>query len=154
VLLRHGQAEPKRPLGTDRARPLAAEGQAQAASVGRALRAAGLLPDAILSSPAPRALQTARLAAQAAGSPAPIAQEATLYQAGVPDILAALARHAAAGPTLWLVGHNPGLEEAAAFLSGSEVRLGVACAAILGQRLGSVGPWREGAARLLGQQGP
>jgi phosphohistidine phosphatase len=123
VLLRHGKAQPPGP-GPDRDRPLTAVGEEQAAAMGKHLAEQGLAPDRVVASPASRTLRTAHLAATAAGSRAPIVEDASLYEAEGRDVLAALERHTHPG-TLWVVGHNPSLQDA------SGAPLGVACAAVL-----------------------
>ncbi|MEA3203854.1 MAG: phosphohistidine phosphatase [Thermoplasmata archaeon] len=125
VLLRHGKAQ-AHGEAPDLSRRLTALGEAQATAIGRRLRSHGLAPDVVVTSPAARALRTAQLAAAAATEPggaARIVEEADLYEAEATDVWAVARRHPAA--TLWVVGHNPALEDAAG------TRLGVACAAVL-----------------------
>jgi phosphohistidine phosphatase len=65
-LLRHAHAgDPEKWRGPDEVRPLSEKGRQQAERMGRFLAAAGFAPDAILSSPKLRALETARLVAAA-----------------------------------------------------------------------------------------
>lgn len=113
VLLRHAKAEDE--AASDFERRLTAKGQTQAARIGLALRNASLAPDAIVASPAPRALETARLAAQAAGAKAQVEEDAGLYEADAKAILSCIERHGLR-PTLWVVGHNPGLQDAGILL--------------------------------------
>lgn len=78
---------------------------------GTALARAGIRPDAIVSSPAPRALQTAELAGAELGcSPAQIQREPRVYEAAREDLLAVV-RRVRQADCLMLVGHNPGLSE-------------------------------------------
>ena len=51
LLLRHAKAL-RDPVDDDEARPLAPEGEEAAARIGRFLAAAGIVPDALLTSPA------------------------------------------------------------------------------------------------------
>jgi len=144
VLLRHAEATTDQD-GPDRDRKLTAKGEAQAARRGAQLRRLGLLPDAIVCSPAARALQTARLAAAAAASAVAIESDAALWEAGVDDILACLGRHAKVG-TLWVVAHNPGLHETTVWLADQGLdHLDKGCAVVLE----ATGALREGSAHLV-----
>jgi phosphohistidine phosphatase len=129
VLLRHAEAEED--AASDRARILTAKGEEQARRIGLALHGHGLGPDAIVTSPAARALRTAKLAAAAAHSSAAIEQDETLYEAGPEEVLACIGRHPQA--TVWVVGHNPSLQETARLLGGlpRAWHLDKGCAAVL-----------------------
>jgi phosphohistidine phosphatase len=112
LLLRHAKAVPAEAPLADIARPLAERGERDARRIGDRLRQHGSLPDGILSSPAERTIQTARLVASALGhSPAAIAVESRLYLAEPAALLEAIAEQDAAIETLLVVGHNPGLTE-------------------------------------------
>ena len=65
LLMRHAKAEPGVPGQKDFDRPLAERGDEDALRMGRALAKMGEVPDAIVSSPAARAKQTAEAAARA-----------------------------------------------------------------------------------------
>ncbi len=73
ILLRHGKAEPTHPLG-DASRALVDKGSKQARKAGRLLKAAGLVPEIVLTSPLVRAVQTAEDFCHAAGLPGPVIQ--------------------------------------------------------------------------------
>ena len=75
-LLRHGTAA--HGAGKDADRPLTAEGKAEVSAVAARARAAGVKPDAILSSPLRRAIETAKLAAAALGYDGKIEQTRAL----------------------------------------------------------------------------
>ena len=64
LLMRHAKAEPGVPGQKDFDRPLAERGNEDALRMGRALAKTGEVPDAIVSSPAARAKQTAEGAAR------------------------------------------------------------------------------------------
>lgn len=109
ILWRHAEAEDGLP---DAKRGLTARGEKQAAKVARWLRRR--LPDdtRILSSPALRAVSTARALER------PVAQ-ALATGAGAADILAACGWPAGSG-TVVVVGHQPALGRAAALLLTGE----------------------------------
>lgn len=84
----------------------------QARHVGVWLSANDALPDAALSSPALRALQTVQEVVQAAGLDAEVIRTDTrLYFDTRTNLMAALAEAASVGSRLLVVGHNPRLEE-------------------------------------------
>ena len=64
-IVRHGEAELATLGASDAERQLTAKGQRQAARVGTALRVLGGIPAVVLTSPLPRARQTAELAVEA-----------------------------------------------------------------------------------------
>ncbi|HWO07848.1 MAG TPA: histidine phosphatase family protein [Polyangiaceae bacterium] len=115
TLLRHGHANEG---SQDFERPLSASGRDAAQRAGHALARAGLLPDLVLASSAPRALATAELAAKAAGYSGSIQAERALYLASEPQYRRVLRRLPSRACSVWLVGHNPGLSELARELCG------------------------------------
>jgi len=111
LFMRHGKAANPGGVG-DFDRPLTERGMRQARHVGAWLSANDALPDAVLSSPALRALQTAKEAVQAAGLDTDIIRTDTrLYFDTRTNLLAALAGATSVGSRLLVVGHNPWLEE-------------------------------------------
>ena len=106
ILLRHGHADDG---AQDFERPLSPAGRDAARRAGLALARAGLLPQLVLASAAPRALATAELAARAAGFEGSIQADQALYLASDAQYLGALRRLPAVASSVWLVGHNPGL---------------------------------------------
>lgn len=120
VLLRHADAEDK-DARADFDRRLTQKGRAQATAIGQALAKAGVLPEAVLSSPATRALETAVLAAAPLGWPIDrIVTEKRLYPGGPAEVVQAARQHAAGKLCIVVVGHNPGLREAVQAICGAE----------------------------------
>jgi phosphohistidine phosphatase len=116
-LLRHAHAgDPMKWKGPDAARPLSEKGRLQAERLGRFLADSGFEPDAILSSPKLRALETARLVA------APLGLEVLEVEAlaGPLDIetVEALLSEAGDPRRPVLVGHDPDFSDLAAELTG------------------------------------
>jgi phosphohistidine phosphatase len=113
TLLRHGLAEPSSAEG-DYSRQLLPRGREQACQAGLALKDLALPPDQVLSSPAARALQTARCVMdQLALTPERLQLESRLYLATSDTLLELLDQYGAAKAHLLIVGHNPGLSELA-----------------------------------------
>lgn len=117
ILLRHAKAEADSSSGHDRDRVLSAGGEKDAGRMGKALRKLNELPEKILASPAPRAWQTAEIAAEKLGG-VPLVAFDELYLAE-PLVILTTVRNHAAGDSTMVVAHNPGLEELAASLLGS-----------------------------------
>ncbi len=108
ILLRHTKSDWTTPDADDRDRPLNARGRAAAAKVGDWLRSRGHLPDVVLCSDALRTRQTLEgLGLEGGGT----ILRPDLYLATADAVLAAADGHDAA--CLMIVGHNPGMQEAA-----------------------------------------
>jgi phosphohistidine phosphatase len=117
IIVRHAKAEKSAPRGRDFDRPLAPRGEGDAAEMGRRLARRGAHPDAIVASPAARALQTAKLIARELDFPwDEIRTEKPAYLAE-PEALLDLVREVdERAESALLVGHNPGVSELAALL--------------------------------------
>ncbi|MEZ4401600.1 MAG: histidine phosphatase family protein [Kofleriaceae bacterium] len=115
-LIRHADAVPADVAGADHDRWLSPRGRQAARGLARLLREQGVELDAMVSSPLPRAMQTAELLAGGLDYLGPIEVEAALapgcHPRRVVDGLAA--RGAAAA----VVGHEPTISELAATLIG------------------------------------
>jgi phosphohistidine phosphatase len=113
-LVRHGDAEDGTP---DAERPLTEKGREQARAVGAALKALDVEPDACLTSPKLRAVETARIACEQLG----VDPQLEPKLAGGPFDPAALA--AGLGDDVLLVGHDPDFSMAIHSLTGAQVRM-------------------------------
>ena len=110
-LVRHGDAEPAAAGQADAGRRLTAQGRRQSARVGAALRVLGDAPALVLTSPLPRARETAELAVEALAGrqrrPPPLRVLDQLASGAYPgEVLAAVP---ADQPSVMLVGHQPTL---------------------------------------------
>lgn len=132
--LRHAEAEAGDP-GRDDERRLTDAGESAMLAAGPLFRRLNLRPDAVLSSPLPRALRTAQLAAEALDGPAPTADDRLRPGAGWGDFGRAMADRPDARRVMF-VGHEPDLSSAIALLTGaSSVRMrkgGLACVEFYG----------------------
>jgi phosphohistidine phosphatase len=108
VLVRHAEAAPGHP---DESRVLTPAGRDQARELGDRLRAEGVSPDAVLSSPLLRARETA--AALGFGQPHTV--DALAPGATADDVRAAVADR---GETVVVVGHQPDCSLITAALRG------------------------------------
>ena len=123
ILLRHGKSDWN--IETDDFhRPLKKRGVQGAKQAGEWLLKYHLIPDAILSSPATRAINTAELVCETLGlDQRSILQKQCLYGADLKSIKVALGELSSNVCRLLLVGHNPGLEELLIYLSGGQIKI-------------------------------
>lgn len=108
LLIRHAEAGPTPPGGTDHERPLAPFGLAQAERLGRLIAGGALpAPAIVLTSDAERARQTWAAAAAAAGLAVEVHPAADLYGGDVDDLIEALRALPDAAASAALVAHSP-----------------------------------------------
>lgn len=115
-LVRHGDAVPEEDAGSDRDRWLSSRGREGARILGRLLREQGVSPDAILSSPLPRAVQTAELIAQSIDYLGTITSRRCFEPAAQPRV--GVTEVMAAGASVIVVGHEPSISALGAHLMG------------------------------------
>jgi phosphohistidine phosphatase len=131
--LRHGKAGSPRRKADD-ARELTDAGVAALRAAGPLWRRLNLRPDVVLTSPLPRALQTAELFCEAVGG-APTVDERLRPGASWGDLARAMADHSDARRVMY-VGHEPDLSSAIVDLTGAaSVRMrkgGLACVEFYG----------------------
>jgi phosphohistidine phosphatase len=125
-LLRHGNADWPDWTGSDDLRPLTGEGIEDMRLVAAALKRLKIEPLRILTSPLPRAAQTAELAAKALNVPLKKAAElAPGFDRG--KLAPLLDAHA--GGDLMLVGHEPDFSRLIRSLTGGTVKVSKAATA-------------------------
>jgi phosphohistidine phosphatase len=115
-LVRHGDAVPEEEAGSDRDRWLSPHGREAARVLGRLLREQAVAPDTILSSPLPRAVQTAELLAQGLDYLGPVSALRCLEPAAQPRV--ASSAILTAGASVLVVSHEPAISTLGAFLLG------------------------------------
>jgi phosphohistidine phosphatase len=115
-LVRHGDAVPEEDAGSDRDRWLSPKGREAARVLGRLLREQSVAPDAILSSPLPRAVQTAEILAASLDFLAPIATRRCFEPSAHPRV--ASQELMTAGMAVIVVSHEPAISTLASFLLG------------------------------------
>ena len=116
-LVRHGDAVPEEAAGSDRDRWLSPRGREATRVLGRLLREQAIAPDMILSSPLPRAVQTAELLATSLDYLGIVTALRCLEPAAQPRV-AATAIHAA-GTAVIVVSHEPAISALGAYLLGA-----------------------------------
>ena len=121
-LVRHAKSSWKKRGLADFERPLKKRGKRDAAFAGERLGMEEIRPDLIVTSPARRALQTARIIAAEIGFPLDnILSDQTIYEAGVSALLEVIEGVDNAFDHVMLFGHNPGFTMLAEYLLGGQV---------------------------------
>ncbi len=113
-LIRHAKSSWENPTLDDFSRPLNERGQRNAPRMAKRLKEKRLVLDLIISSPALRAIDTAKIMADILNYPKNNIQTIpTLYHASPEKIIDILKNIKDKYNTVMLVGHNPGLTELA-----------------------------------------
>ena len=138
ILLRHGKSdwsgnEP------DDLRPLAPRGRRQVPASGRWLAENAGQIDLAVVSPAARARETWDLAAAELAVPPPVRFDERVYAASTGSLLGLLRELPDAMSTVVLVGHNPGVEDLVADLTGRWVPMPPSALAVIDVP----GPWSD-----------
>ena len=121
-LIRHAKSNSNHPGLSDFDRPLDKQGERDAAMMGRRLAKRGVTTDLILSSPAKRALATARIIGGELGSPmGDIRTDKRIYEANLADLLHVIHEIDDVARTVILIGHNPGFNSMSYFLTSYAV---------------------------------
>jgi phosphohistidine phosphatase len=121
-LVRHAKASHDNSSLVDRERPLNERGLHDAPEMGKRLAKRHVRPDLMVSSPARRALTTARLVASQVGYDLEdIVVEDRLYAAHVDELLAVIRKLDNKLDHVMLFGHNPEFSHLAGRLSGESI---------------------------------
>ena len=132
LLLRHGKSSWDEGPLPDHERPLAPRGVKAARRMGRFIGRVGSAPDRVLCSPAVRAAETLRLAADAGAWRVPVGVVPELYGASPADVLACVRAVAPGVETLLVVGHEPACSQTASgLIGGAAVRFPTAALACI-----------------------
>ncbi|MFH1984336.1 MAG: histidine phosphatase family protein [Pseudomonadota bacterium] len=112
LLMRHAKSSWKAPHLIDHQRPLNKRGKMAAPEMARRLKKKGVALDAIISSDARRAMDTAAAVAKTLGMPLnAIRPNTALYHAAPDRLLDTVHRFEDSWHQVLLVGHNPGVTE-------------------------------------------
>jgi phosphohistidine phosphatase len=148
MLLRHAKSDWNAPTEGDFARPLNKRGRRDAETVARVIAALPHPPQAVVSSPAARAMRTAESVAEALDG-VEVQPEDDLYGAGPEQILSVVRRLPKEADCALVVGHNPGLEELVHELGGEPDLLMKTCTLAVFECDGGWGKLAPGACRLV-----
>lgn len=130
-ILRHAKSSWEKPDIADFERPLNEAGLNTAPFMGQLIYERGFQPEAIFSSPAKRARQTAVLIRETGGFKAEIKYDDRIYEASPQVLLQVIADTKDKHESVMLVGHNPGLEGLIRFLTGHKENMPTAALAIV-----------------------
>jgi phosphohistidine phosphatase len=118
-LLRHAKAERSDPGTQDRARVLIERGRKDAVRIGTYMASHALLADRVVLSPSARTQETWKyLSGELKSAPVATSVE-RLYDAAPRDIIAIIKASPSSVHSLMVIGHNPGVHEAALMLIAS-----------------------------------
>jgi len=131
LLLRHAKSDWGDSSLRDFDRPLADRGERDAPRIGKALRKSGVTPDVIIASPAARAKATVQAAMKAAKIELNVTFDEAIYGASSSELMKLIRRLPDAANCALLVGHNPGFEDLAGRLTGSQERMPTAALACI-----------------------
>ena len=118
MLLRHAKAVPQG-NGSDADRALAKPGRVDAGRLGTHLGRHGPKPSAAMVSSAKRTVETFEIVAGALGATVMVQSEDALYNATPAQMRTIMQGAPASADCLLIVGHNPGIAEAALALAAS-----------------------------------
>jgi phosphohistidine phosphatase len=126
--LRHGEADWPHWTRSDDERPLTDFGKKEARQVAKFLNRLKVKPDLIVTSPLPRALQTAEAAAEQLKTK--LRQDQALEPGfGISELKAVLKRHRS--KVLMLVGHEPDFSSVISALTGAFLKMSKAGVALV-----------------------
>lgn len=119
MLFRHAKAERADPGMRDLTRALIERGRTDAKTIGVYMASHALIPDCVVMSPSTRTKETWACAGPAFRKAPALHLADALYDATPRDILDVVKATPAEAKTVLLIGHNPGLHEAALLLIAS-----------------------------------
>jgi phosphohistidine phosphatase len=132
TLIRHAKSSWENPALNDFDRPLNKRGRKNAPLMGKVIRKRGLVFEQIVSSPALRAITTARSIAEKLGFPEQdVVQRADLYDASLNALLDCVSSLDNRYSKIALVAHNPGITALCNHLTGESITNLPTCAVAL-----------------------
>lgn len=142
TLVRHAKSDWADPTLDDFDRPLNARGTRDAPEMAARLVARKLVPTLILTSPALRALTTARVFARVLGCPARRFREVPEAYLASPEQLLEVVRGAGSAAHVMVFGHNPGISELAQRLATDQDTVDMPTCAVASYRA-PVAHWKD-----------
>lgn len=123
LMMRHAKSSWSNSNLSDYERPLNKRGKRDAPRMGTLLKQQNLTPQLIIASSAERALSTAEAVALTSDYEGEIQYTRRFYHADPEDYVAVLQTVADEFERVMIVGHNPGMAELVAQLTGEEMRV-------------------------------
>jgi len=131
IVMRHAKSSWDSDAPTDHARPLNKRGRRDAPRIAARLVEIGWTPQQVLSSDAQRTRETFELMSEVFDPAPPVEFLSSLYHAGPRDVVYSAAELAASIEVAMVLGHNPGWQTTVAWLSGEQIVMTTANAALL-----------------------
>ncbi|MHA4896113.1 SixA phosphatase family protein [Pedobacter sp. PWIIR3] len=132
LLVRHGKSEWGNAHLQDFDRPLNPRGHRDAPEMAKRILQKGLVPQLMVSSPALRAITTARHFEQIwYRTTHPITQNENIYEADIPSLLEVVNNLDNAYQSVVIFGHNPGFTDFANYLSNANIYNIPTCGVVL-----------------------
>jgi phosphohistidine phosphatase len=122
-LLRHAKSSWKDSSLRDFDRPLKGRGRDAAQRTGERLASEKLPGLLVVCSPAARTRETAEIVLKHSGGRADVRFDERIYEASLRDLLRVVANIPDEKQIAMMIGHNPGVEELLAFLTGEHRRM-------------------------------
>lgn len=120
LIVRHAKSSWDNPNFSDYERPLNSRGERDAPYMAKVIKDKGINADIIISSPAVRALTTAKaFAAEQKIDESKIIIKELIYNSGFSEILRMLKKSDDVHNTIMLFGHNPDITHLSSYLSGN-----------------------------------
>ncbi len=121
-LIRHGKSDWKNSdVLSDFDRPLNHRGNKDAPNMAKKILKRGVLPQLLVSSPAVRAISTAKHFADVWDAPLNIQTEASIYEAGIAELLHVVTNYNDDFDRIAMFGHNPGFTDFANYLCDEDI---------------------------------
>jgi phosphohistidine phosphatase len=130
-ILRHAKSDWNDSSLSDFERPLNDRGRSTAPFMGELISKKGWMPDVIFSSPAERALRTAQLVKDSAGSSSPLILDDRIYEASPRTLKLIVSGLSNEFESVMIVGHNPGIEGFIRLATGRDERMPTASLAVI-----------------------
>lgn len=122
LIVRHAKSDWGNAGITDFNRPINERGKTNAPIMGKRLKEKGIFPDTVISSPALRAITTAKLVTHELGfTVAKIKQEKSIYEATCATLLKIVNDFDNEHEMVALFGHNNGITDLAVYLTDAEI---------------------------------
>ena len=147
-ILRHAKSSWDDATMTDFERPLNQRGLKTAPFIGKLMKERGLVPDVILSSPAKRACETAKLVCESAGFETQIKLDQRIYEATVGTLVSIVMEIDDSFDSALLVGHNPGAEGLVYYLTSEIARMPTAAITVINIKIGGWNTIDDGCGEL------
>ena len=139
IVMRHAKSSWNSAGGPDHERPLNDRGRRDAPGVGAALVEGGWIPDLVLSSDSQRTRETFAGLSESFPSKVEARFLPSFYSDGFGAVQGELPRVSDEVTCLLVLGHNPGWESLVEWLSGEDIVMKTATAALLDTDLGTEG---------------